>query len=493
MFGTTAKTSSQGGAFSLGFTPAAKTTVRIPYKPRKWAVGLHASFRRWAVLVLHRRAGKTSAVINHHIRAALDDKWEARRLKHLAPRLTEKDLRILLRDRNYAHIMPTYTQAKLVAWPLLRRYTRNIPGCVPNKSELSVTFKNGNKIQLFGADSPDSLRGAAFSGVSFDEYSQQPLEIFGEIISKALADHLGYAIWLGTLKGKDHLYTTYKAGEKDAEWYCVWQDIDQSLELEEGTTIDTLRQSMADDRKLVTKGVMTQGEFDQEWFLSVDAAIHGAFYEKELDVIKQSGRITEVPYDPSLPVDTDWDLGIADSMSIWFSQRPRGGQVRLIDFYQAEGEGIPHYAQVMKDRGYKYGQHWAPHDISHRELGEGKTRLETAANYGIRFNVCPSISVMDGIHAVRLLLARCYFDGTKCEAGLNALRHYRKRYNATMKEFTSSPVHDEYSHCADAFRTLAVRIQPQKDRDERKARMNPGADNPYHRRGGRTGTGWMKA
>ena len=94
---------------------------------------------------------------------------------------------------------------------------------------------------------------------------------------------------------------------------------------------------------------------------------------------RKEGRITRVPYDPLLPVDTDWDLGIGDRTRIWFSQSSPAGEVRLIDFYENSGEGLPHYIQVLKDRDYVYGHFWAPHDIRVKELGTGKSRLEVAA------------------------------------------------------------------------------------------------------------------
>ena len=93
-----------------------RTRVRIPYKPRQWATSFHASLARWSCLVLHRRAGKTTAVINHHQRAATDDTWEATRLRHLVPTVTNAQLKDLLRHRVYGHILPTYKQAKLTTW-----------------------------------------------------------------------------------------------------------------------------------------------------------------------------------------------------------------------------------------------------------------------------------------------------------------------------------------------------------------------------------------
>src|SRR3990167_237909 len=238
--------------------------IVIRYKPRRREKQLHASLARWLVLILHRRAGKTTAILNHHQRAALDDGWETRRLRHLLPAISDSQLRDLLKRRTYWHIMPTFHQAKLTgAWDTAQEISRVIPGVKHNQSELLVVYPNGNKLQLVGGDNPDSLRGPALSGVSLDEYSQIAGNLFGEIISKALADHLGYCIWGGTIKGTDQLYDTYQAGKDDPEWFAFWQNIDGSLDTEEGATITALRQAMEDDRKLVLKGMMGQGENDK--------------------------------------------------------------------------------------------------------------------------------------------------------------------------------------------------------------------------------------
>jgi hypothetical protein len=441
--------------------------ITIPYKPRLWAKRFHASHRRWAALVLHRRVGKTTCIVNHHQRAALDNAWETARLRSLMPALTDAEIAPLLRGRSYGHIMPTRVQAKAVAWEMAKHYARAVEGAVPNESELVIKYPNGSRLQLFGADNPDSFRGMAFSGLSFDEYSQQPRNIFSEVLSKSLADHLGYAIFAGTIKGKDHLYDSYQAAKDDPAWFAVWQDIDVSLATEEGVTIQLLEQAMADDRALVAKGLMTQDEYDQEWYLSVDAAVKGAWFAKELMAARKDGRITRVPYDASLPVDTDWDLGMDDSMAIWFSQSLRSGEVRLIDYIEGSGEGFAHYIRVLRERPYVYGKHYPPHDIAVRELGTGKSRKDVAASLGLRFEEpLPPLAVQDGIEQARLVFARCWFDETKCALGLEALRQYRKTFNMRLQEFTGTPLHNFASHGADAFRGLAVRWQaPRRARE----------------------------
>lgn len=455
--------------------------ITIDYAPRRWAKKLHASYYRWAVLVLHRRAGKTTAELNHHQRAAIDSGWERARLRFLLPDAPDKQLESLMRNRIYWHVMPSLKQAKIVGWDMLKRFAQPIPGVKFNNSDLEVTYPDHgygpSKLRLLGADDPDSLRGPGLSGLSLDEFSQIPGNAFGEVLSKALADHLGYCIWSGTLKGKDQLYKLYhgdpQAGTRGAknepDWYAVWQDIDVSLATETGPTITALTRAMEDDRKLILQGAMTQDEFDQEWFLSADASIQGAWYAKEMLTAKVDGRITRVPYEPNLPVDTDWDLGISDQMSIWFTQSLRSGEVRVIDYYENTGEGFQHYIKVLREKPYVYGTHHAPWDINIGELGlEGKSRKHNAAALGLKFEepMPMTKSVTEDIDVVRAFLSRCWFDETKCAIGLEGLRHYRKTYNARLQEYTATPVHDYASHPADAFRTLAKRWQPPKKKRE---------------------------
>lgn len=397
----------------------------------------------------------------------MDDAWELARLRFLLPGAAEAHLTPLLKRRVYWHVMPTLKQAKEVAWDMLKEISAPIPGVKHNNSELTVLYPNGNKLKLIGADDPDSLRGPALSGVSMDEYSQIPGRTFGEVISKALGDHVGYAIFAGTIKGKDQLYSLYEASKADPGWYAVWQDIDVSLATETGPTITALTRAMEDDRKLVLQGVMTQDEFDQEWYLSPEAAIKGAIYKTQLAEARKQGRITRVPFDPALPVDTDWDIGYGDATAIWFSQSLRSGEVRLIDYYEASGEPLPHYAAVLKrkeqERGFVYGKHWAPWDFAATSFETGNSRMEAAKAYGFTFTQSPRLSrtahgeVEEGINAARLLIGRCWFDEEHCEAGLEALRHYRRDFNTRLDEFKAEPVHDWASHGADAFRGLAVR------------------------------------
>jgi phage terminase large subunit len=396
----------------------------------------------------------------------MDDQWEKDRLLRVRPSLTEAELKELIRPpggRHYGHVMPTRVQAKMVVWDKLKHYASGIPGVKPNESELLLRLPTGHKIQLFGADDPDSLRGFGPSGISFDEFSQQPANIFSEVISKALGDHLGYAIFAGTIKGKDHLYKTYEATKDDPAWFSLWQDIDVSLRTEDGITVQLLEQAMADDRAQIAQGLMTQDEYDQEWYLSAEAAVKGAIYGRELTAARLEGRIGTVPHDPTLPVNTYWDLGM--NMAIWFEQSTRSGEIRLIDYYESGGKSsLPECIKLLREKPYTYGRHVAPHDIEVTELASGRSRRETAQSLGINFEIAPKLPIEDGITAVRMLMPRCYFDAKKCAPGLEALRNYRRDFNTRMNEFKDAPLHNWASHGSDAFRYMGVSYRPAKEK-----------------------------
>jgi len=450
--------------------------IEIPYKPRNWARPFHDSFQRWAAIVLHRRAGKTTATLNHHQRAAIDDAWEATRLRHIEPKFTDAEIDELLQHRQYGHILPLLGQAKSVAWEPLKRIASVIPHANPNESELSIKYPrapkksrvvvpitgplnpdaNSTTVRLFGADNPDAFRGLPFSGVAYDEYSQQPPNIHGEVVSKALADHLGYGIFEGTIKGKNQLFRTYEASKHDASWFTLWQDVDKTLATEDGATITAIRRAMADDLDQIAKGLMLQSEYDQEWYLSPSAAIKGAYYGKLLEQAIKERRVGPVPYDPALPVYDVWDLGKGPRMSVGMFQR-FGRQMQMIDYHQGiESDGLPQVIAELKRRPYVWGKHFAPHDIKATDIGTGKTRLETAAALQWPFIEVPDIGVDDGINAGRLLFPRLWIDEQKCQPFIDAIGEYKQEWDEKKGMFRDVPYHNWASHPADMYRYAAV-------------------------------------
>lgn len=461
--------------------------IDIPYKPRKWAQPFHDSLKRWSALVLHRRAGKTTGTLNHHQRAAIDDEWEEARLRFLEPKFTNSEIKELLQYRQYGHILPMLGQAKSVAWEPLKRIASVVPGATPNESELSIKYRrqakqdrksmavsgplnpdaNTSTVRLFGADNPDAFRGLPFSGVAYDEYSQQPPNIHGEVVSKALADHLGYGVFEGTIKGKNQLYRTYEAAKHDPEWFALWQDVDVTLATEEGGTITAIRRSMQDDLKQIDMGLMLQSEYDQEWYLSPSAAIKGAYYGKLLEEAIKAKRVGAVPYDPALNVHDVWDLGKGPRMSVGMFQR-FGRSLQMIDYHQGiESDGIPQVIAELKKRPYVWGKHFAPHDVRATDLGTGKSRLETAKALGWHFEVVPEIGVDNGISAGRLLFPRIWIDEVKCQQFIDAIGQYRQEWDEKRGMFRDLPLHDWTSHPADMYRYAAV-IEEQMTNDKPK-------------------------
>ena len=456
---------------------------------------MHASLKRWFVTVLHRRAGKTTAWLNHHVRAATNDAWETQRLRALEPRFTETEVRELCRERIYAHVLPSLTQARTVAWDKLKYITRDIPDTKKNESTLSIRFpgpKGSNRlVQLFGADNIDALRGFPLSGLSLDEYSQHPPGIFGEVLSKSLADHLGYGAFLGTIKGKNQLYQAYEASKDDPEWFTLWQDVKVSLATEEGATITAIRRAMQDDLDLIAKGLMTEEEYDQEWFLSPHAAIKGAYYSKQLALAYTEGRIRRVPWDQALPVFDVWDLGKGPKMPVGMFQRV-GRSVQMIDYHEGqESDGIADVIAELKKKPYIWGKHFAPHDIKATEIATGKTRLETADKLGWHFEVVPDIGLDDGINAARLMFGRLWVDEGTCAQFVEAIGQYRREWLESRGTFGDKPVHDWSSHPADMLRYAAVSEEHMRV-ERHKA---PPAKPPRQRFAGRSAQGarygWM--
>jgi len=187
--------------------------------------------------------------------------------------------------------------------------------------------------------------------------------------------------------------------------------------------------------------------------------VEGAYYARQIGDARRQGRITKVPFDSSTRVHTWWDLGVDDSTTIGFFQLV-GREWHLIDYYENSGEGLKHYADILDDKrknlGYTYGRHFGPHDIEARELGTGKTRLETAKEYGIDFDVVPRQDIKDGIEAVRSNFSKLWIDEVRCERFISAIQQYRKEWNDKMGIWGGKPEHDWTSHAADMLRGWAT-------------------------------------
>ncbi|MFQ8433485.1 hypothetical protein [Amaricoccus sp. W119] len=396
-------------------------TVTLGYEPRGAFIGFHMRRERWACLVCHRRAGKTVACVADLIDAAL--------------RCTKPHPR-------FAYVAPFYTQAKDVAWLYVKDLGARIPGAQINESELRLDLPNGARVRLYGADNYDRLRGLFLDGIVLDEYADMDPRAWPEVIRPALSDRRGWAVFIGTPKGRNDFFQMFEVAKASDDWYSMSLRADESGLLDESELYDA-------------RGMMTPEQFAQEYLCSFDAAIVGAYYGGLIAEAEREGRIGECPADDLFPVHTAWDLGIGDSTAIWLWQAVPGG-IRVIDHIESSGKALPWYVAELNARGHVYGTDYVPHDARARELGTGKTRVETLVELGRRPRIAPHVSVEDGINAVRQVLPRVKFHEERCADGVEALRQYRTEYDEKLKAFKDRPRHDWTSHTADAFRMLAL-------------------------------------
>ena len=190
-----------------------------------------------------------------------------------------------------------------------------------------------------------------------------------------------------------------------------------------------------------------------------EASIEGSYYATQMSRMRTDKRITRVPWNPEIDVNTYWDLGMNDSMVIIFTQTV-GKELRIIDYYENSGEGFIHYIKYLKERPYKYGKHVFPFDVEVRELGTGKSRKEVLQSMGLTVTVVKKLEISHGIEAVRNLLPMIWIDEVKVSRLVNCLDNYRKEWDDRLGDWKNNAVHDEYSHGADAMRTLGVHYKP---------------------------------
>lgn len=413
----------------MSMSTATRTQViDLGYRARRQFVPFHKRRQRWACLTAHRRAGKTVACVMDLIDAAL---------------------RCQLPNPRFAYIAPYYAQAKDVAWSYVKQYTAPIPGVEAHEAELRVDLPGGRRIRLYGADNYDRMRGIYLDGVILDEYGDMDPRAFPEAIRPALSDRKGWATFIGTSKGRNDFYTVNeRARANPDEWFHAI--------LRASETGIVSPEELADARTM-----MAPEQFEQEYECSFDAAIVGSYYGKDIATLETQKRIRSVPYDPSLEVYTAWDLGLDDATAIWFAQCV-GNEVRIIDYYEINNKALSEVAKVLRsDKPYIYAEHYLPHDAEIRELMTAKSRKDSLESLGIRpIKVGSRQSVEEGINAARNLLPRCVFDETNCRQGIEALKQYRREWDDKLKTFRTRPLHDWTSHAADAFRYLAMNLEP---------------------------------
>lgn len=400
--------------------------IEIPYWPRAAWGSFHNSKIRFRVAVAHRRAGKTVAFVNELQRGAIS-------CNRPNPR--------------FGYIAPFRSQAKQIAWDYVKHYGAAVPGVTFNEAELRADYPGGGRVQLFGADNPDALRGLYFDGVVLDEFGDMDPAVWTDVLRPTLSDRDGWAAFGGTPRGKNKFYEFREDARLKKDDWALWE-----LKASETGILSPAELESA-------YASMDGSAYAREYECSFEASIKGTYYATEMQQAELGKRICRIPVEPTIKVDTAWDLGIDDATAIWFVQDV-GKERRLIDYLEVSGEGLPSIAKKLDEKGYRYGRHILPHDVEVRELGNGTSRKETLEALGLRnIEVIAAQDVADGINAVRLMLSRCWFDSERCARGIEFLKQYRREWDGKRQVWRERPLHDLTSHAADAFRYLALSRQ----------------------------------
>lgn len=425
--------------------------IRLPYKwtPRQDQMALWSYLEQGgtrAIEIAHRRWGKDEVAL----------RWAS--------------VAAHKRGGNFWHMLPQYGQCRKAIWEAINPDTGKyrIDECFPKEirastrnTDMVIQFKCGSQWQLVGSDNFNSIVGSPPVGVVFSEWAlANPLA--WAYIQPILEQNGGWAMFITSSRGNNHAIRTYTAGKSDPEWFAEILRADQ-------TGVFTPAQLERIERELINQFGPEAGRtiFNQEYMCSTEGAILGAYYSRQMDMARRDGRITRVPHRPDLEVFTAWDLGVDDSMTIWFIQQV-GQSFNAIDYIEDSGYGLEHYAHMLHEghrAEYTYGGHYMPHDAAQREMSSGdiaKSRQEVAEGLGIRpieiVKRVKNIDMLLQVHipAVRNLIPLMWFDETRCARGIAALEGYQSEFDEQKRVLELRPLHNWCSHGADALRTFAV-------------------------------------
>jgi phage terminase large subunit len=393
-----------------------------------------------AVGVWHRRSGKDSLALNFTAVAMHERKGV------------------------YWHMLPEAEQARKAVWNGIDREGRRIieqvfPGALSpgsaygivkgaDKQTMTIELKNGSIWQLVGSDNYNSLVGSNPCGVVYSEYSIAA-PAARDFLRPILKENGGHQIFIYTPRGKNHGYDLFQMAKTNPKWFAELLTVEDTMNRGGTLTLEDIE----DERR----AGMDDDMIRQEYYCSFESALRGAYYGDIFEKLEKGNpsRLTSVPYNPAVPVETWWDLGVGDSTAIWFVQRVHN-EYRAIDYHEASGQGLEYYVRTLFNKPYTYSRHIGPHDVTVRELGTGKSRLEMLTNLGLRMEVAPKLRLEDGIAATRQILPLFWFDNVKCAEGIKALSMYQKAWDDKNKVFKDYPLHNWTSHAADALRTGAV-------------------------------------
>lgn len=416
------------------------------YQPREIFRSFHLRKQRWAIDVVHRRGGKTVATINDTIS----------RILYFQPPVING---IVSRDPGrFAYVAPYLNQARQIAWEYLKRYSMGMTKKV-SEGELSITYFNDAKCTLYGADNPDAFRGQYFDGVDLDEYGMMKPSVWSEIILPTLVDRRGWATFIGTPNGPNHFRQLVRDAQAspDRWFYENWPVSKTRLIPQE--ELDEMRKLMLPE------------EYAQEMECSFEASARGAFYSKEIMEAEAAERIRPIKANSDMPLNFIYDLGWRDdTATIAFQEAVDGYPIihAEADHLRSTGHYIKRIDEICALHDCSRGTVWLPHDAWAKTMQTGRSIMEQFLDAKIRPRRVPSLDVIDGIAAARLLFPDIYFNSLYTGDLVEALKTYRREWDEDKKAFKNSPIEDWSVHYADVFRYFALVTQKQRPaRDSR--------------------------
>lgn len=412
-----------------------QTIIKLPVAElRDYQKGVYDFFvnnnGKRGVLVWSRRSGKDIVCLNIIAAMAIKEKG------------------------TYFYCNPTYTQCVKTIWKSISNDgTSMLDMAFPraliakkNDADMSVTLINGSIVTFLGSDNIDRIVGTNPKMIVYSEAALSDPRGWN-LLRPVLANNKGAALFVSTPRGRNWFYDLYNLSKSNKDWYSSLLTCEQTGSATKEEVQKEIEEGM--DPRLA----------QQEFYCSFDVGSVGSYYADEIAKMREDGRISDFPIDTAYPVYTACDLGYSDATSFIFYQHI-GDWYYVIDEYESNGQSLKDYVKMLKEKGYNYERHYFPHDINQHELGTGYTRLQMLREMGINGDVVPLKSLNYGIECVHRLLPRVKIH-TKCKSLIKSLEMYRKKFDERNNVFLDTPVHDEYSHYADAFRYFAEVVRDQ--------------------------------
>jgi len=401
--------------------------LRSKYRPREIFLSFHRRNQRWALMVAHRRAGKTVAAVND---------------------LIEKATYNTRPNPRYGYIAPLLKQAKDIAWQYLKDFSAPFSPKI-NESNLHVELEalpNRPRITIYGADNPDSFRGLYFDGAILDEYGNMRKSVFQEILLPALIDRRGWCVMMGTPNGPNHFRDQWYESQSDDSWFKLFLPV-------------SLTKLIPEDDLAMMRRMMDPEQYAQEMECSFEASVRGAIYARQVELMIAEGRIGDFRAKRGIPVHVVADLGWRDLTSVgFFQERPDG--VVVDKAFADNMKPIKHYLQEIRAyfaaTGHRMGRFFLPHDAKAKSLQTGKSTVEICIEERFKPEIVTELSLQDGISATRQFYDYLYYNKEGTEKLVLAAKSYHRKYDEELRTYSDEPVHDWSSHWMDMQRYMAI-------------------------------------